>query len=73
MSGGGEPTATTTPWYLQVAVVAAAVAVAAVWVLVDHPLEGPVVVSLSSNHGMHLTDPLAVIPLVWAWRTVARG
>ncbi len=53
--------------------VVVAVALAAAWVLVDHPLEGPVLVSLSSDHGIHLTDPLAIIPLVWAWRTVTRG
>jgi len=72
MSGVGESTAGA-PWYRQVAVVVVAVALAAAWVLVDHPLEGPVVMSLSSDHGIHLTDPLAIIPLVWAWRTVARG
>jgi hypothetical protein len=66
MSGGG------TPWYGRVAVVVVALAIAAAWVLIDHPLEGPVLVSLSSNHGIHLTDPLAVLPLVWAWRTLTR-
>jgi hypothetical protein len=61
-----------TPWYGRVAVVVVALAIAAAWVLIDHPLEGPVLVSLSSNHGIHLTDPLAILPLVWAWRTVTR-
>ena len=65
--GGGRA-----PWYRQLAVVVVAVGIAAAWVLVDHPLEGPVLVSLSSDHGIHLTDPLALIPLVWAWRTVRR-
>ena len=66
MSGGGRP------WYTKLAVVAGALALAAAWVLVDHPLEGPVLVSLTNDHGIHLTDPLALIPLVWAWRTVTR-
>jgi hypothetical protein len=56
----------------QVVVILAALAVAAVWVLVDHPLEGPVVWSLSADHGVHVTDVLIIVPLVWAWRFVAR-
>ncbi len=56
----------------KVAVVVVALGIAAAWVLVPHPLEGPVLVSLSDDHGIHLTDPLAFIPLVWAWRTVRR-
>ena len=50
-----------------------AIVISAVWVLVDHPFEGPVLISLSEDHGIHLTDPLIVIPLWWAWRTVTRG
>jgi hypothetical protein len=49
-------------------VVIAAIAVAAAWVLIDHPLEGPVVLTLSRDHGVHLTDVLSLVPLVWAWR-----
>ena len=56
----------------QLAVVVIAVAVSAAWVLVDHPLEGPVLVSLTTIHGIHLTDPLIVIPLAWAWRSVTQ-
>jgi anti-sigma-K factor RskA len=57
----------------QVVVVLVALAVAAAWVFVDHPLEGPVVLSLSTDHGVHLTDVLIIVPLVWAWRELARG
>lgn len=51
----------------KVLVVIAAIAVAAAWVLVDHALEGPVVLTLSDEHGVHVTDALAIIPLAWAW------
>jgi hypothetical protein len=64
--GGGST------WVRQLTVVAVALAVSAAWVLVDHPLEGPVLVNLDTNHGIHLTDPLIVIPLAWARRTVTR-
>ena len=60
------------PWYRDVAVVAVALAAAAAWVFVSHPLEGPVVLTLSRDHGVHATDVLAAIPLVWAWRSVRR-
>ncbi|MBI4935536.1 MAG: hypothetical protein HY828_16775 [Actinobacteria bacterium] len=46
-------------------------AVLAVWVLVPHPLEGPVLFSLSTDHGIHLGDlaGLAVALGVawWLW------
>ena len=57
-----------TNWYWQLAVV-----VAAAWVFVSHPLEGPVLLTLSADHGVHVTDPLAFIPLVWAWRYVRKA
>ena len=57
--------------FQQGVLVIGAVAVAAAWVLVDHPLEGPVMLTLTSDHGVHYTDVLAIIPLVWAWRRVA--
>jgi hypothetical protein len=53
-------------------VVAGAVAAAAAWVLVDHPYEGPVIMTLTADHGVHRSDVLVVIPLVWAWRRVVR-
>jgi hypothetical protein len=53
-------------------VVIAAIAVGAAWVLIDHPLEGPVVLTLSHDHGVHLTDALALVPLVWACQVAAR-
>ena len=59
--------------FQQVACVIGALVVAAAWVLVDHPLEGPVVLTLSSDHGVHYSDALAIIPLVWAWRRVTRS
>jgi hypothetical protein len=55
-----------------VAIVAVAMAAAAAWVFVSHPLEGPVLLTLSRDHGVHATDVLAAIPLVWAWRQVRR-
>jgi hypothetical protein len=58
--------------YRDVVVVIAAIAVAAAWVLIDHPLEGPVVLTLSDDHGVHLTDVLALVPLVRAWQVAVR-
>lgn len=55
-----------------VAVVVAAVALAGAWVVVHHPLEGPVLVSLTANHGVHDSDALAIIPLACAWWWVRR-
>jgi hypothetical protein len=69
MSGGGGGGAS---WHRQLAVVVLAIAISAAWVLVPHPLEGPVLLSLSDSHGVHLTDPLIVIPLGLAWWTVVR-
>jgi hypothetical protein len=66
MSGGAR-------WFRQVAVVAVALAASAAWVLIHHPLEGPVWVRLTHNHGIHYTDALIVAPLLWAWRSVARS
>ena len=56
----------------QVLVILVALAVAAPWVFVDHPLEGPVVLTLSTDHGVHVTDVLVVVPFVWAWRVLTR-
>ena len=56
----------------QVLVILVALAVAAAWVFVDHPLEGPVMLTLSTDHGVHVTDVLVVVPLVWAWRVLTR-
>lgn len=58
------------PWYRDVAVVAIALAAAAAWVLVSHPLEGPVLLTLSRDHGVHATDVLIVVPLAGAWRSL---
>jgi hypothetical protein len=45
--------------------------VLAAWVVVPHPLEGPVLFSLSDDHGIHLGDlaGLAVAAGVawWLW------
>ena len=41
-----------------------AIVFAVAWVTIDHPLEGPVVLLIAWNHGIHLGDPLALIPLV---------
>jgi hypothetical protein len=54
-------------------VVVGAIAVAVAWVLVDHPYEGPVILTLTENHGVHRGDVLVVIPLVWAWIRVVRS
>ncbi len=67
VAGGGMK------WYRQVAVVVITLAISAAWVLIDHPLEGPVLADLTETHGIHLTDPLIVIPLAWAWHTIRRG
>ena len=56
----------------QVIVIVAALAIAAAWVFVDHPLEGPVVLTLNKDHGVHVTDALVIVPLVWAWRVLTR-
>jgi hypothetical protein len=59
-------------WYRQAAVVVVALGVAAAWVLVPHPHEGRVVLTLSKDHGVHTTDVFALIPLIWGWRMLAR-
>ncbi len=41
-----------------------AVVFAVAWATIDHPLEGPVVLKITWNHGIHLGDPLGLIPLV---------
>jgi|KBSMisStandDraft_5_1062788.scaffolds.fasta_scaffold3648646_2 hypothetical protein len=58
------------PW--RIAIVLGAIAVSAVWVLVSHPFEGPVLFSFSEDHGVHATDPLIVIPLALAFVMVTR-
>ena len=58
--------------FQQVASVIGALVVAAAWVLVDRPLEGPVMLTFNADHGVHYSDVLAVVPLVWAWRRVVR-
>ncbi len=46
------------------------------WLLLGaHTWSGPVVLDLSENHGIHLTDPLAAIPFVTGllcWRRACR-
>jgi hypothetical protein len=39
---------------------------AAVWPLPDHPLQGPILVSLSYQHGVHLADLLSVLAVITA-------
>ena len=60
------------PWYRDVAIVVAALAIAAAWVFVSHPLEGPVLLTLTRDHGVHETDALAILPLALAWRSLRR-
>jgi hypothetical protein len=79
MSETADPLVDTWPmsgglrWLQQFAIIVVALAASAAWVLIDHPLEGPVWVRLSYNHGIHYTDALIAAPLWWAWRTVARS
>ena len=41
----------------------------AVWVLVPHPLEGPVLFTITATHGIHLGDLLGVaVAAVVGWR-----
>ncbi len=48
-----------------VAVGLVCMAAAAGWLLLGaHSWSGPVVLDLSENHGVHLTDPLAALPFV---------
>ena len=49
--------------------VAVLLAVLAAWVLIPHPLEGPVWFRLSDDHGVHYFDvvALAVVILVGLW------
>ena len=42
----------------------------AAWVLIPHPLEGPVLFTLSSTHGVHSGDLLGVVVAAvigWRW------
>jgi hypothetical protein len=73
MRGGGGGDSGGASWADKVIVVVGALAIAAAWVFVSHPLEGPVVLTLSKNHGVHITDVLAIIPIAWAWRFVRRS
>lgn len=44
------------------------------WLVVGaHPLSGPVVLELAPEHGVHLTDPLAVVPFVMALGFLSRA
>jgi hypothetical protein len=54
----------------RIALAAVLLVVLAVWVLVPHSLEGPVLFTLSTDHGIHLGDlvGLAVALGVAWWR-----
>lgn len=57
-------------WWTTAAKLAVLLVLLAVWVLVPHPLEGPVVFTLTATHGIHLGDLLgvAVAALIgWRW------
>ena len=41
---------------ITLAKLAVLLAVLAAWVLIPHPLEGPVMASISTTHGIHLAD-----------------
>ncbi len=48
---------------------------ALLWVISDHPWEGPVVWTIIASYGVHRGDLLAIVPLVasvalaaWCWR-----
>ena len=44
------------------------------WLVVGaHALSGPVVLELAPEHGVHLTDPLAVMPFVLALNFLCRA
>jgi len=49
--------------------VAVLLAVLAAWVLIPHPLEGPVWFTLTNDHGIHSGDLVgaAVVALVGLW------
>lgn len=52
----------------------ACLGVATIWVLLgNHRFEGPVLMHFSRTHGLHLTDPLASVPLALAGLLVVRG
>jgi hypothetical protein len=54
-------------------VLVASMVVGVLWVVVKHPFEGPVVYELTTYHGIHRYDFLALFPfaaaLVWWLRT----
>lgn len=50
--------------------------IAACFVIVDHPLEGPVLLSFSQDHGLHVSDlvvaAVAAAVLAAVWRRTRR-
>jgi hypothetical protein len=49
-------------------------ALLAAWVLIPHPLEGPVLFTISADHGVHLGDLIGVVVagvVLW-WFAVRR-
>jgi len=64
---GAIGTIRTGRWWFRVLLTAGAL----VWPLPSHPLQGPVIVSISFSHGIHAADLLSVLGLATAftpWR-----
>jgi len=59
---GTVGTLATGRWYYRLILLAGA----ALWPLPDHQLQGPVILPLSYQHGVHLTDLLSVVAVVIA-------
>jgi len=53
------------PWS-RLALAVLLVVAAVVWLRVDEPVEGPVLVELSQNHGVHVADLLSVAMVLLA-------
>jgi hypothetical protein len=52
---------------VRVAVATVLVSCACLWLLANAPVEGPVLVLISRNHGVTVADLLVIPPIVAAW------
>lgn len=59
---------------VRVVVLIASLVVGALWVVLTHPLEGPVMFEINEDHGIHRYDLLAIVPplAALAWWAAAR-